>query len=135
MEEKNNRITIRLKDETLKKCIEGMGITGCTVRNEFIEKAIEFYSGYVSSQIHTDFLASEILKAMEGIVKTSENRTARLLFKIAVEMAKLENMLASISDLDEETLRLLHIRCVNEVKRINGVIRLEDAIKYQREDG
>lgn len=135
MEEKNNRITIRLKDETLKKCIEGMKITGCSVRNEFIEKAIEFYSGYVSSQIHTDFLASAILKAMEGIVKTSENRTARLLFKIAVEMAKLENMLASISDLDEETLRLLHIRCVNEVKRINGVIRLEDAIKYQREDG
>ena len=135
MEEKNNRITIRLKEKKKKKCTEGMKITGCTVRNEFIEKAIEFYSGYVSSQTHTDFLASVILEAMGGLVKTSENRTARLLFKIAVEMAKLENMLASINDMDEETMRRLHIRCVNEVKRINGVIRLEDAVKYQREDG
>ena len=69
---------------------------------------------------------------MSGIVKTSENRIARLLFKIAVEMAKLEQMLASINDMDEETMRRLHIRCVNEVKKINGIIKMEDAVRYQR---
>ena len=50
---KNNKITIRLSDETLKKCNEGMDITNCKVRNEFIEKAIEFYSGYVSAEVHS----------------------------------------------------------------------------------
>ena len=134
MEEKKNKITIRLSDETLRKCNEGMQISDCKVRNDFIQRAIEFYSGYVSSQEHTDFLASVILEGMTGIVKTSENRLARLLFKIAVEMAKLESMLAVINDMDEETMRRLHIRCVNEVKKINGIIKMEDAVKYQRSD-
>ena len=56
MDIKNNKITIRLSDETLKKCNEGMDITNCKVRNEFIEKAIEFYSGYTSTEVHSEFL-------------------------------------------------------------------------------
>ena len=41
-------------------------------------------------------------------------------------------MLATINEMDEETLRRLHIRCVNDVKKINGIIRMEDAVKFQR---
>ena len=75
-----------------------------------------------------------MLESMKGIVKNSENRLARLLFKIAVEMAKLESMLAAINDMDEATMRRLHIRCVNEVKKINGILTMEDAVRYQRSD-
>ena len=106
----------------------------CKVRNDFIERAIEFYSGYVSSKTHTDFLSDVILESMAGIVKTSENHLARMLFKIAVEMAKLESMLAAINDMDEATMRRLHIRCVNEVKKINGILTMEEAVRYQRSD-
>ena len=134
MEMKNNKITIRLSDETLKKCNEGMDITNCKVRNEFIEKAIEFYSGYVSAEIHNEFLSDVITESMEGIIKALENRFGRLLFKIAVEMAKLEQMLASINEMDDETIERLHKRCVDEVKKINGIIKMEDAVKYQRRD-
>ena len=129
---KNNKITIRLSDETLKKCNEGMDITNCKVRNEFIEKAIEFYSGYVSAEVHSEFLSDVITESMEGIAKALENRFGKLLFKIAVEMAKLEQMLASINEMDDETIERLHKRCVDEVKKINGIIKMEDAVKYQR---
>lgn len=138
MDDKKNKITIRISDETLRKCEEGMRISDCKVRNDFIERAIEraieFYSGYVSSQTHTDFLSDVILESMAGIVKTSENHLARMLFKIAVEMAKLESMLAAINDMDDATMRRLHIRCVNEVKKINGILTMEEAVKYQRSD-
>ena len=134
MEMKNNKITIRLSDETLKKCNEGMDITNCKVRNEFIEKAIEFYSGYVSAEVHSEFLSDVITDSMKGIMKALENRFGRLLFKIAVEMAKLEQMLASINEMDDETIERLHKRCVDEVKKINGIIKMEDAVKYQRRD-
>ena len=87
-------------------------------------------------QKNVDFLAKAILEAVSGTVKVSENRIARLLFKIAVEMAKLEQMLATINDMDEETLRRVHSfptrRCVNDVKKINGIISMEDAVKFQR---
>ena len=134
MEMKNNKITIRLSDETLKKCNEGMDIINCKVRNEFIEKAIEFYSGYVSAEVHSEFLSDVITDSMKGIIKALENRFGRLLFKIAVEMAKLEQMLASINEIDDETIERLHKRCVDEVKKINGIIKMEDAVKYQRRD-
>ena len=134
MDIKNNKITIRLSDETLKKCNEGMDITNCKVRNEFIEKAIEFYSGYVSAEVHSEFLSDVITESMEGIAKALENRFGKLLFKIAVEMAKLEQMLASINEMDDETIERLHKRCVDEVRKINGVIKMEDAVKYQRRD-
>ena len=134
MEMKNNKITIRLSDETLKKCNEGMDIINCKVRNEFIEKAIEFYSGYVSAEVHSEFLSDVITESMEGIAKALENRFGKLLFKIAVEMAKLEQMLASINEMDDETIERLHKRCVDEVKKINGIIKMEDAVKYQRRD-
>ena len=134
MDIKNNKITIRLSDETLKKCNEGMDITNCKVRNEFIEKAIEFYSGYVSAEVHSEFLSDVIVESMEGIIKALENRFGRLLFKIAVEMAKLEQMLAAINEMDDETIERLHKRCVDEVKKINGIIKMEDAVKYQRRD-
>ena len=134
MEIKNNKITIRLSDETLKKCNEGMDITNCKVRNEFIEKAIEFYSGYVSAEVHSEFLSDTVTDSMEGIAKALENRFGKLLFKIAVEMAKLEQMLAAINEMDDETIERLHKRCVDEVKKINGIIKMEDAVKYQRRD-
>ena len=114
------------------KCTEGMVLSGMTVRNDFIERAIEFYSGYLSAQSHTAFLPDVILEAIDGSISSTERRLAKLLFKIAVEMAKLEQMLASINEMDDETLQKLHIRCVNEVKKINGIIRMEDAVKYQR---
>ena len=132
MEIKNNKITIRLSNETLKKCNEGMDIMNCKVRNEFIEQAIEFYSGYVSAEVHSEFLSDVITESMEGIAKALENRFGRLLFKIAVEMAKLEQMLAAINEMDDETIERLHKRCVDEVKKINGIIKMEDAVKYQR---
>lgn len=134
MEIKNNKITIRLSDETLKKCNEGMDITNCKVRNEFIEQAIEFYSGYVSAEVHSEFLSDTVTDSMEGIAKALENRFGKLLFKIAVEMAKLEQMLAAINEMDDETIERLHKRCVDEVKKINGIIKMEDAVKYQRRD-
>jgi len=69
---------------------------------------------------------------IEGTISQTETRLARLLFKVAVEMAKLQEMIASVNDMDDETLRKLHIRCVEEVKRINGIISIEDTVKKRR---
>lgn len=43
-------------------------------------------------------------------------------------------MLATINDMDEETRRRLHIHYVNDMKKINGIISMEDAVKFQREE-
>ncbi len=42
-------------------------------------------------------------------------------------------MTAAINDVDDETLQSLHAMCVNEVRKINGIIDYEDAVQYQRD--
>ena len=59
---------------------------------------------------------------------------SRALFKLAVEVGALTHMVAAINDIDDGTLQRLRIMCVDEVKRINGIINFEKAVRYQRSD-
>ena len=54
-----------------------------------------------------------------------------LFLKLAVEVGALTHMLAAINEIDDETEKL-RIMCVDEVKRINGIINFEKAVRYQR---
>ena len=108
----------------------------CSSRTEFMEKAIRFYCGYLLNQEHTatEFIAPQLAVITEGIVKGSEQKLSRALFKLAVEVGALTHMLAAINEIDDDTLKKLRIMCMDEVKRINGIINFEKAVRYQRSD-
>lgn len=55
----------------------------------------------------------------------------RLLFKLAVEMDMMMNVLAAAMEIPEEQLRELRGRCIQEVKKTHGMISLDDAVEYQ----
>ncbi len=112
-------------------------VDNCRSKTEFIEKAIRFYCGYLLNQKHTatEFIASQLATIIEGIVKGTEQRMSRAMFKIAVELGALTHMLAAINEIDDDTLQKLRIMCVGEVKRINGIINFEKAVRYQRSGG
>ena len=133
-EYKKQRYSVWLSKDAVQKSDAAVVMEGLTNRSDFIEKAIHFYSGYLYQEKHMDFLSDVMMETVSGIMRTSENRLSKMLFKIAVEMAKLESMLAAINDMDEATMRRLHIRCVNEVKKINGILTMEEAVRYQRSD-
>lgn len=105
----------------------------CSSRTEFMEKAIRFYIGYVTSGNAQDYLANVIPSAVKGIVDESANRMGRLLFKIAVEMAVVENILAAVCEVDQQELKRLRGQCVEEIKRTNGMISFEQALQWQKE--
>lgn len=106
----------------------------CSSASEFIEKAILFYLGYLSSQENQDYLAQVIPATVKGILDESENRMGRLLFKIAVEMAVVENILAAVCDVDEIEVKRLRGQCVKEIKSINGLLSFEKALHWQKDD-
>ena len=99
-----------------------------------MEKAIRFYIGYVTSGNAQDYLANVIPSAVKGIVDESANRMGRLLFKIAVEMAVVENILAAVCDVDEIEVKRLRGQCVKEIKSINGLLSFEKALHWQKDD-
>jgi hypothetical protein len=56
---------------------------------------------------------------------------ARAMYKLAMETSKLSNVIAYSHGVDEEALRKLQAKCMDEVKRINGAVRFEDAYRFQ----
>jgi len=108
----------------------------CKSKSEFIEKAIQFYLGYLKQERNVNYLSPLITSQMDATIAGMEQRLSRNLFKIAVELGKLSHMIAVDNNVDESTLRELHAMCVDEVRHINGCIDFDSAVRFQndRED-
>ena len=129
---RTEKTTAYLSYDALKRCESSMLLLGLKSRSTYIEQAVNFYSGYLQAQAHSDYLSAAVTKAIEGAIENTENRLARMMFKEAVELAKLTSMLADINEMDDDEIERLHYKCVQEVKRINGMITFEDIIKRQK---
>lgn len=81
-----------------------------------------------------NYLLQTLSPALSSTVHDSENRIARMEFKIAVELSKLAHVIAYTHDVDEDALHKLHLKCLEEVRRINGAIDFENAYKYQKRE-
>ena len=117
--------------ETLKNVEVHYKNDNCRSQSEFIEKAIKFYIGYLSEEDNVNYLSPMITETVKAQIKGTEQRLSRLLFKVAVELGKLSHMTAAVNEVDDDTLNSIHAMCVNEVRKINGIIDYEDAAEYQ----
>ena len=117
--------------ETLKNVEVHYKNDNCRSQSEFIEKAIKFSIGYLSEEDNINYLSPMITETVKAQIKGTEQRLSRLLFKVAVELGKLSHMTAAVNEVDDDTLNSLHAMCVNEVRKINGIIDYEDAAEYQ----
>lgn len=135
-EYKKQRFGLKIFPETLEIVDTLFKHDNCKSRSEFIEKAVRFYCGYLLNKEHTatEFIAPQLTAMAEGIVKGTEHRLSRALFKIAVELGAVTHMLAAVHEIDDDTMIKLRAMCIDEVKRINGVINFEKAVRYQRLD-
>ena len=126
------KMAVYFHPETIKKIEQEYKEDNCASKTEFIEKAVKFYIGYLRQQEEVNYLSPMITETVKAQIKDTEQRLARLLFKVAVELGKLSHITAAINDVDDETLDKLHAMCVNEVRKINGIIDYEDAVDFQQ---
>ena len=104
----------------------------CRSQSEFIEKAINAYIGYLRADNSPGMLPNHMVSTMKAIVDSNTTRQNRMLFKLAVEMAIMMNILAAHCEIKEESLSTLRQSCIDEVKRINGMLGFEDAYYWQK---
>ena len=126
------KFALRILPETQQIVKDFYPLDNCQNQSEFIEKAIHFYAGYVASKNATEFLAPVLVSALQGAVANAENHIARLLFKLAVELNMMMNVLASEVDVSPDALERLRGRCIQEVKKTGGAVTFTDAVKYKR---
>ena len=127
--ETKTRIPLWLYPSTLEAVDRAMAQDNCKSRSEFIENAIRFYAGYLSGEDAVEFLPRALVSSLRATVQCSEDRIARLLFKLTVEISMMMNVLAAGLEIDSTQLDALRWRCVQEVKKTNGAITFKDTLK------
>ena len=127
------RFVIYLYPETLEKVKELYRRDDCRTQSQFIEKALRFYITRLVSGENESYLPTAMLSTMKSIVAESENKISRIIFKVAVELAMVQNCFAySHKDITAESLARLRESVEHEVKCINGMLTLEDAVEWQK---
>lgn len=128
------RLSIYLYPETYEKVKELYKKDGCIFHSQFVEKALRFYIGYLTANEDSSYLPTAMLSNMKSIVAESENKISKMLFKVAVELAMVQNAFTwSHKNIDEESMAELRQAVENEVKSVNGMFDLEKAVEWQRE--
>ncbi len=132
--EVKKRIPLWIYPSTEQKIEAQLAADNCKSPSEFIEKAVLFYIGYLNQAENVNYISPLITETVNATIKGTEQRLARLLFKVAVELGKLSHMLAAVNDIDDETMRQLQGMVAAEVRKINGIIDCEEAVKYQKSE-
>ena len=97
----------------------------CKCLTAFIEKAIDFYLGYLDANSTGTFLPKEIQSAIDGRLGMFEDRMAKLLYKLTVEMDMGMSAALDCIPIDESYLRGLRSNSVRNVKTTNGMLTFE----------
>ena len=130
-ESRKTRKAFYIEDDIIKQIDALFLQANVKSRNEFLNQALKFYIGYLTSEKIENYMLSIISSVMHSTVKDSENRMARVMYKLAVETSKLSHVIAYSHGVDEEALKKLQAKCTDEVKRINGAVTFEDAYRFQ----
>ena len=126
------KFLMRIDPDTDRKIKAAMPSTNCRSQNEFVEKALQFYCSYLTTQDTTKFLPPIFLEAMRGTLQCSEDRIARLLFKLTVEMSMMMNVLAIGLEIDASQMDQLRGQCIQAVKKSNGSISFKGTVQERQ---
>lgn len=126
------RHTVWLPEDIWDKVESHYQADNCSTKNEYIEKAIRFYTGYLNAQSASDYLPRLLSQMLEAKLGGLGDRIGRLLFKLTVEESMMMHIIASDTDVDVPTLDRLRGRCVMDAKRTNGQISFNEILKFQK---
>ena len=131
MNEDKKRHTVWLTSDAWSQVETSYTKDNCTTKNEYIEKAIRFYTGYLNTQNAASYLPRVLADVLDGKLGALGMRIGKLLFKLAVEQDMIANITAAVNEVHLDDVERLRARCIREIRQTNGVINLEDAVRYQ----
>ena len=132
MGENRHRHTVWMADAVWDQVESHYQKDNCSTKNEYIEKAIQFYSVYLDTEHAEEYLPRILSDVLEGKLGAFGKRMGHLLFKQAVDQDVMANLFASDINVSLDTLQKLRVRCVKNVKETNGEIDFQDAFRFQK---
>lgn len=128
MSENKDRLNFRMKPETAEKLEHWYKADHCRSRNEFVEKAVNFYADSLAAE-NSATLPLAIQAAIDGRLKLLEDRMAAILYKQAVEIDMALSILLQSVNVDESVLRQERAKSIATIKRTHGRLRMEQKLR------
>ena len=132
-ESKKQGLSVWLRPDTITRMDSLLSLDNCSSRSEFVDKAVRFYIGYLTSEDVSEYLSQALLAALKGTMDENSNRQRALLFKLCVEVNMLCHTMAAHYRADEIDRRALRAFAVREVKETNGQVSFDHALEFQRQ--
>ena len=131
--ETKDRLALRMKPETKRKIEQWYEADNCRSKNEFIEKAVNFYADYLAVN-DNGILPAAISSAIDGRIGAFEDRMASLLYKQSVEIDMTNGIIARQYEIGEDAMRRMRTQSVKNVKETNGRISFEQRMRNAGEE-
>ena len=117
-----------MQPETKRKIEQWYEADHCRSQNEFVEKAVNFYTDYLAAKDST-MLPTAIVSAINGRLDMLEDRMGKLLYKLTVATDMNVGILADVYEFPEDALRRRRAQSVQNVKQTNGRISFEQRVR------
>lgn len=132
MSENKKKYAYWMKPSMVEEMTEMLDTANATSKSDFVCQAVQFYIGYLHQRKCIDYLSPILAQTIKSEIESVEKNVSEMLFKVAVEQAKLSNVISATNQIDRVSLSALNKLCAEEVARNNGIITFEDAYKFQR---
>lgn len=129
---KKKKVGLYLDQQTYDEVKETFRKDNSRSLTEFMEKAVIHYLGYVNSNRMVNYLSPTIMSSMRAASDENVTRLSRMLFKVAVEVAIMNNLIAASLECDPSRYKELKRECEMEVRKTNGEFSMDDALRWQR---
>ena len=126
------RIGIYIDKQLLSRCDAAIPAANARSRSELISDALELYLAWLHNKDASKVLTPALESVIAGKIGDTENRLARVLFKQGMELAMLMHVVAAANDIREQDLDALRKLCVDEVSRLGGKYKFDDAVRFQK---
>mgnify|MGYP000786085059 CR=1 FL=1 len=123
--ETRERIAFRMQPETRRRIEQWYAADNCQSKNEFIEKAVNFYVDYLETQDNQSLLPTVLQATLDGRLGRLEDHIARREFTREVELDLLIGIIADAVEVDRDDLKRRRAVSVRNVRATNGLISLE----------
>ena len=130
--DKKQKYAYWMRPSLVDEMTEMLESANATSKSDFVCQAVEFYIGYLRQQKNIDYLSPILGGVIRDEVESVEKNICEMLFRLAVEQAKLCHAVAANSHYSEETMQRLHKQCVHDVSDCNGIITFDEAYRYQK---
>ena len=119
---------VRLRVDQWDDCDRLYNALGLASRNDFIRDAVDFYIEYLHQKNSVKFLTPALESVISSKIRDSEDRLARLLFKLAVDQNLLAHVVAQTYDFNSNAIAEQRIYSVREVRETNGTLRADKIV-------